>query len=79
MERITNQVLTGLVKRMAVVMGRPLYLRKGSALYGRAWAIETERGHDIVRGESARELFNQAHAFIAGWYACEDASTHARY
>ena len=74
MYRITDKILLGLVKRMAFVMGRPLLLQKGSASNGISWTIETERGNDIVRGKSARELFDRAHAFIAGWYACEDAN-----
>lgn len=73
MERINQTVLTGLIRGMSRVMGEPLQLQRGSKYNGIAWAIERNGGSQaIVTGQSARELYEKAHAFMSGWYAHED-------
>jgi hypothetical protein len=72
MDRITNKVIVALIARMSAVMGEPLEYEKGSQYYGQAWKINNAHGHYLIVGSSTRDLFNKAHAFMAGWYAHAD-------
>ena len=73
MNRINQTVLTGLIRNMSRVMGEPLTLQRGSKYNGIAWAIERNGGSQaIVTGQSARELYEKAHAFMSGWYAAQE-------
>jgi hypothetical protein len=73
MDRITNEVLHGLARRMSAVMGCTIELEKGSRYNGIAWKFVSRDGSRTeITGQSARELFDKAHSFIAGWYAAQD-------
>ena len=59
----------------AVVVGT-LILEQGSATYGNSWAIcelMNEAGGErvIVRGSTARELWDAAQGWLDGYEACE--------
>lgn len=75
MDRITNKVMIGLIARMSEVMGEPLEYEKGSRYYGQAWKINNAHGHYLIVGNSTRDLYNKAHAFMAGWYAHADKAS----
>lgn len=72
MDRITNEDMVNLIARMSAVMGEPLEYEKGSQYYGRAWKINDAHGNHLIVGNSTRDLYNKAHAFMAGWYAHAD-------
>jgi hypothetical protein len=73
MDRITNQVLDGLANRMSNVMGCAIQYERGSKYNGIAWKFVSNGGSRVeITGQSARELFEKAHAFISGWYAAQD-------
>lgn len=73
MDRINQTVLNGLIHRMGRAMGEELTLQKGSRYNGIAWAIERHEGSQaVVTGQSARELYEKAHAFISGYLMAQD-------
>jgi hypothetical protein len=79
MDRITNEVLFGLARRMSNVMGCPIELEKGSRYNGIAWKfVSRDNSRTEIAGQSARELFEKAHAFMSGWYAAQDKAAAER-
>lgn len=79
MNRINNAVLTGLVNNMSRVMGEQLHYERGSNYNGIAWKItNASGGKDIIIGQSARELYEKAHAYISGYQAAQDKAAQSQ-
>jgi hypothetical protein len=73
MDRINNEVLYGLARRMSGVMGCAIELERGSKFNGIAWKFVSRNGSRTeITGQSARELYEKAHSFTSGWFAHED-------